>query len=95
MISKDLKRNVSFRLKEIEDYVKSTYGEHYVGEAELQVIDLLESLGSIDTFCRDTALKYMARYGKKSGKNKKDLLKAIHYLLLLLEADHGKGSPRP
>jgi hypothetical protein len=43
-----------------------------------------ESLGSAETTCRDTAIKYLARYGKKDGRNRKDLLKAIHYIVLMM-----------
>jgi hypothetical protein len=32
---------------------------------------------------RNTALKYLYRYGKKAGHNRKDILKTIHYCLLL------------
>jgi len=41
------------------------------------------TLGSVDTTCRDTAIKYLMRYGKKDGYNKKDLMKAVHYIVLL------------
>ncbi len=34
--------------------------------------------------CIDTTIKYLMRYGKKSGKNRKDLLKAAHYIVLAL-----------
>ena len=29
-------------------------------------------------------MKYLARYGKKQGANRKDLLKAMHYVVLAL-----------
>ena len=41
------------------------------------------TLGSAGTTTRDTAIKYLMRYGKKGGYNKKDLFKAIHYIVLL------------
>lgn len=68
-------------------YISSTYGEHYghdVGDKQFQVIDLWEGAGSLGTTARDTAQKYLARYGKKNGYNEKDLLKAIHYILLMM-----------
>lgn len=65
------------------EYVKSTYGQHYVGENDVQTIDIWASLGSAPTTTRDTAIKYLMRYGKKDGYNEKDLLKAIHYTVLL------------
>ena len=32
-------------------------------------------------------MKYLARYGKKDGKNRKDLLKAMHYIILMMYAE--------
>ena len=68
---------------DVKEYISSTYNQHYVGKKELQTIDVWETLGSVDTTCRDTAIKYLMRYGKKGGYNKKDLLKAMHYIILL------------
>jgi len=64
-------------------YINGTYQQHYVGKEEIQTIDVWDSLGSVDTTARDTAIKYLMRYGKKDGHNKKDLMKAIHYIVLL------------
>jgi hypothetical protein len=76
-------------LKEVEKYIDSTYNQHYVGKKEVQTIDVWETLGSIDTTCRDTAIKYLMRYGKKGGHNRKDLLKAVHYIVLLAHFTSG------
>lgn len=87
------KYNEGEALKKITDYVNSTYGQHYVGNGSVQTIDFWESLGSLETTCRDTAIKYLARYGKKSGKNEKDLLKAIHYIILMMYAKDCENNP--
>jgi hypothetical protein len=73
-------------LAKVQDYVDSTYGQHYVGNGDIQTVDFWESLGSLETTARDTAIKYLARYGKKGGRNEKDLLKAIHYIILMMYA---------
>lgn len=73
-------------LQEVKNYIDSTYGQHYVGNGDIQTVDFWESLGSLDTTARDTAIKYLARFGKKSGRNRKDLLKAIHYIILMMYA---------
>ena len=70
----------------IQAYVDSTYGQHYVGDGDVQTVDFWRSLGSLETTARDTAIKYLARYGKKGGKNRKDLLKAMHYIILMMYA---------
>jgi hypothetical protein len=41
-------------------------------------------------FCQANAIKYLCRYGKKDGKNRKDLLKAIHYIVLLMSSEDNK-----
>jgi hypothetical protein len=70
-------------LEDVRNYIERTYNQHYVGKKEIQTIDVWETLGSVDTTCRDTAIKYLMRYGKKGGHNRKDLLKAVHYIILL------------
>lgn len=70
-------------LAETLEYIRGTYNQHYVGKEEIQTIDVWDSLGSVDTTARDTAIKYLMRYGRKDGMNKKDLHKAMHYIVLL------------
>lgn len=79
----DFRFNEGRILKEAAEYIAGTYDGHYVGDKKVQTIDIWQSLGSVDTTARDTAIKYLMRYGKKEGYNKKDLLKAIHYIVLL------------
>ena len=50
----------------------------------MKAVDVWEALGTLEWTARDNALKYLLRYGKKDGKNKKDLLKAIHYIILMM-----------
>lgn len=71
-------------LKEIENYIESTYGQHYVGKNEVQIQDLLHSIDIAVPFCQANAIKYLSRYGKKKGHNRLDLIKAVHYIILLL-----------
>lgn len=73
-------------LKRVRDYIESTYSSHYVGGNNdgIQIQDLLNSIGVAEKFCQGNAMKYIARYGRKKGKNPIDLLKAIHYILLLM-----------
>lgn len=82
----DYKYNEDVYLNDIKKYLDGTYGEHYVAK-DIQVVDVWESLGSLESTARDTAIKYLCRYGKKDGKNKKDLLKAIHYIILMMYAN--------
>lgn len=75
-------------MQELREYIESTYGQHYVGgkggKDALQIQELFHSIGIAVPFCQANAIKYLARYGKKSGKNRKDILKALHYIILLM-----------
>lgn len=71
-------------LKEVEQYLSSTYHSHYTSEtSKTQTLDLIESIGDAEAFTRSNAIKYLSRFGKKNGKSKQDILKAIHYCILL------------
>jgi len=71
-------------MKEIREYLSSTYKSHYTSpESQTQTLDLIESIGDAEPFCRSNAIKYLSRFGKKNGKSKQDILKAIHYCILL------------
>ena len=84
-------------LKDIEEYVSSTYQGHYTGKSHeyrnVQTIDLMASKELAASFCQANILKYGSRYGNKDGKNKKDLMKVIHYAMLLLHFDNHYGEP--
>ena len=71
-------------LKQIREYLSSTYNAHYTSkQSKTQTLDLIESIGDAEPFCRSNAIKYLSRFGKKNGKSKQDILKAIHYCILL------------
>ena len=69
-------------IKEIAEYVNNTYDEHY-SEGEVQTLDFIDACGEAPAFCRSNILKYASRYDKK-GTPRKDILKIIHYAMLLL-----------
>lgn len=78
------KYNENKTLKEIEQYLISTYKSHYTSDqSKTQTLDLIESIGDAEPFTRSNAIKYLSRFGKKNGKSKLDILKAIHYCILL------------
>ena len=84
-------------LKDVEDYVSRTYNGHYTGTKHeyrnVQTIDLMASRDLASDFCQANILKYGSRYGSKDGRNKGDLLKVIHYAMLLLHFDEHYGKP--
>ena len=70
-------------LNELRDYLSGTYRAHYANDNKTQTLDLIDSIGDSEAFCRSNAIKYLSRFGKKDGKSKLDILKAIHYCILL------------
>lgn len=78
-----MKYNEDKILKDIEYHIENTYKQHYQSDGGIQALDVWEALGNFDTSCRDAAIKYLFRFGKKGGYNKLDLLKAIHFIILI------------
>ena len=78
-------------INDFHAYIDKTYGQHYMTEEQnIECFDVWLALGdSMPTF-RNTAIKYLWRYGKKHGSNKDDLLKVLHYVIMMLYADHYK-----
>ena len=75
-------------INEIDTYLKSTYQQHYSTTDEgFQVQDILRHLNINKDFCQANAIKYLCRYGKKNGYNRTDLLKAVHYIILLMSEE--------
>jgi len=70
-------------IEALKNYISTTYGGHYTSNNNnVQTLDLIESVGDAESFCRSNAIKYLSRYDKK-GQAKRDILKALHYSLLL------------
>ena len=70
-------------IKIVQDYIGGTYRSHYSkDEKSVQTLDLLEAIGTAEAFCQSNIIKYASRYAKK-GQHKNDVLKIIHYAILL------------
>ena len=84
-------------LKDIQEYVSRTYQGHYTGNSyefrNVQTLDLMAAKELASGFCQANILKYGSRYGNKDGRNTKDLMKVIHYAMLLLHFDGHYGEP--
>ena len=71
-------------LKELKDYISSTYNQHYsAGDDKIQTLDLIDACGDGESFCRSNILKYASRYDKK-GTARRDIMKILHYAVLLM-----------
>ena len=71
-------------VKELLEYVRGTYNQHYsAGDDKIQTLDLIEACGDGEAFCRSNILKYASRYDKK-GTARRDIMKILHYAVLLM-----------
>lgn len=70
-------------LRELKEYVDATYGQHY-SQNKYQATEFIIDGGHGEGFCIGNILKYAQRYGKKEGKNRKDLMKVLHYAMIAL-----------
>jgi hypothetical protein len=78
-------------INDFHDYIDSTYREHYkTDDYNIECFDVWIAMGESTPTFRNTAMKYLWRYGKKNGSNKDDLMKALHYTLMCLYVDHYK-----
>ena len=77
----------------IRTYIDDTYTKHY-GQGKYQATDMIIDSGYGEGFCIGNIMKYAMRFGKKNGKDNKDLMKIIHYAIIALyvnnkEQDNG------
>jgi hypothetical protein len=86
----DYKFNERRHIIELKEYIDGTYGEHYASD-KYQATDVIIDSGHGEGFCMGNIMKYAKRYGNKAGKNKKDLLKILHYGIIMLDI-HNKES---
>ena len=70
-------------LQELKKYIDVTYGQHYASD-KYQATDVIIDSGHGEGFCLGNIMKYAKRYGNKEGKNRKDLLKILHYGIIML-----------
>ena len=71
-------------LNEVKAYVGNTYDQHY-SSGKYQATDMILDAGHGEGFCMGNIMKYAKRYGNKAGKNRNDLLKILHYTVIMLD----------
>jgi hypothetical protein len=72
-------------LKQLEEYIASTYSQHYVdrtGNGKEQTLDKIKH-NRREGFCAGNVTKYIDRYDTK-GTPRADLFKVLHYTILLI-----------
>lgn len=76
-------------IAELKNYIDSTYGEHY-STSKFQATEFIFDNGHGEGFCIGNIMKYTQRYGKKDGRNKKDLMKILHYAIMMVHVHNLK-----
>ena len=82
----DYKYNEDNILIELQEYIDKTYDQHY-SHKNFQATEFVIDSGHGEGFCIGNIMKYAQRYGKKDGKNRRDLLKVIHYGIIALHVN--------
>ena len=70
-------------LDELRDYIDTTYTGHYATD-KYQATDIIIDSGFGEGFCMGNIIKYCKRYGRKNGKNRDDIMKILHYGIIML-----------
>ena len=78
-------------IADFKAYIDKTYSQHYMTENNVQCFDAWIALDDATPTFRNTAIKYLWRYGKKNGNNKDDLMKVLHYTIMCLYNGHYRG----
>jgi hypothetical protein len=81
----EYKFNEKGLLDEMQDYIDSTYNQHYA-KNKFQATEFIFDSGHAEGFCIGNILKYAQRYGKKGDREqgRKDLQKVIHYAIMAI-----------
>ena len=79
----DYKYNEGELIKEFQKYIDATYGQHY-SMNRFQASEFIIDNGHGVGFTVGNVMKYAQRYGKKAGRNRQDVLKVLHYALMML-----------
>jgi len=75
-------------LQQVQNHIINTYNAHY-SMNKIQSTEFIIDAGHGEGFCIGNIIKYAQRYGKKNGKSQDDLLKIIHYAIILLGSEDG------
>lgn len=77
------KFNEDVILDTLKGYIDDTYDQHY-SMGKIQSTEFIFDADQGEGFCIGNIIKYAQRFGKKDGRNDKDLYKVLHYAIILL-----------
>jgi hypothetical protein len=76
-------------LMEVKEWIDSPYRKHY-SMNKIQSTEFINDARHGEGFCLGNIIKYAQRYGKKDGYRREDVLKIIHYAIILLNIESDK-----
>lgn len=79
-------------LEQLQVYIDSTYKQHYATD-KIQATEFIIDAGHGIGFTVGNVMKYAQRYGKKEGYNRKDILKILHYAIILMYVHDSQQTP--
>lgn len=85
------KYNEPAALADLASYIDTTYNQHYSTQ-KYQATEFIIDGGHGVGFCVGNIMKYAQRYGKKNGFNRADIMKILHYAIILLHVHDTKNS---
>lgn len=88
----DYKYNEVELLKQLKLYIDSTYSEHYA-QGKIQTTEFIIDAGHGIGHTVGNIIKYAQRYGRKGGRNRKDIQKILHYALIMLHVHDLEAKP--
>ena len=71
-------------LNDLRDYIEHTYDFGHYSLNNFQATEFIMDSGHGEGFYIGNVMKYAQRYGKKNGKDRKDLLKIAHYAIMAI-----------
>ena len=87
------KFNEDKALEMLKNHILKTYDSHY-SMNKIQSTEFIFDAGHGEGFCLGNIIKYAQRYGKKDGRNEQDLLKILHYAIILLGVENENKETR-
>ena len=87
------KFNERVALNMLNNHILKTYDSHY-SMNKIQSTEFIFDAGHGEGFCLGNIIKYAQRYGKKDGRNEQDLLKILHYAIILLGVENENKKTR-
>jgi len=90
----DYKFNEKELLKQVAEYIDSTYTNHHYSKNRIQTTEFIVDSGHLTGFAVGSIIKYIQRYGHKgtSEDHRKDIMKVIHCAMILLSEHDRKNS---